>query len=227
MTGTRGYYSAKLGGARLRRVYDLAPSRIRRYLRAEVEFVLKHVPPGGQVLDLGCGYGRIMPQLLKKAARVVGIDTSQVSLAMARDFLRGGEGCALAAMDAARLGFAPASFDAVICVQNGLSAFHVPPRDVLREALRVVRPGGRVLASTYADAFWEDRLDWFRRQASEGLVGEIDEKRTRRGEIVCRDGFRARTFGPDDLLRLARGLGASVEIREVDGSSLFCVLRAK
>ncbi len=168
-----------------------------------------------------------MPDLRTRAAQVVGIDTSLVSLAMARDFLGGRGGCVVAAMDAARLGFAPASFDAVACIQNGLSAFHVPPRDILREALRVVRPGGRVLASTYADAFWEDRLDWFRRQAREGLVGEIDEERTRRGEIACRDGFRATTFSPDDLLRLAGGLRASVEIREVDGSSLFCVLRAK
>ncbi len=227
MTGTRGYYVTGLGGARLRRVYDLAPPRIRRYLRAEVEFVLDHIPAGGRVLDLGCGYGRIMPDLRTRAAQVVGIDTSLVSLAMARDFLGGRGGCVVAAMDAARLGFAPASFDAVACIQNGLSAFHVPPRDILREALRVVRPGGRVLASTYADAFWEDRLDWFRRQAREGLVGEIDEERTRRGEIACRDGFRATTFSPDDLLRLAGGLRASVEIREVDGSSLFCVLRAK
>ena len=227
MHAARGYYGAKLGGSRLLRVYDLAPPRVRQYLRAEVDFVLDHIPAGGRVLDLGCGYGRIMPDLRTKAGWVVGIDNSRTSLSLAAERLRGREGCSLAAMDAARMGFAPGSFDAVVCVQNGLSAFKVRPRDLLQEALRVTRPGGCVLASTYADAFWEDRLEWFRLQAREGLVGEIDESRTRRGEIVCRDGFRATTFGPDDLRRLSRGLGALAETQEVDGSSLFCVLRAR
>ncbi len=227
MTTPRGYYTARLGGERLRRVYDLAPRRIRRYLRAEVKFVLDHVSAGGRVLDLGCGYGRVIPDLLEKAGRVIGIDNARASLILASARLHGRRRSALAAMDAARLGFKPASFETVICIQNGLSAFKAPPRKILEEALRVTRPGGCVLASTYADAFWEDRLEWFRLQANEGLVGEIDEKRTRRGEIVCRDGFRATTFSPDDLRRLSRGLGASVEIKEVDGSSLFCVLRAR
>ena len=42
-------------------------------------------------------------------------------------------------------------------------------RATLREALRVLRPGGLLQLSTYSDRFWPDRLAWFAAQAAEGL----------------------------------------------------------
>ena len=51
-------------------------------------------------------------------------------------------------------------------------------RQELAAAVDVTRPGGRVLFSSYAEAFWDHRLAWFRLQAREGLLGEIDEAAT-------------------------------------------------
>lgn len=45
---------------RLQRVYDLAKGPLRRYLAAEIAYLLECIPPGGRVLELGCGYGRIL-----------------------------------------------------------------------------------------------------------------------------------------------------------------------
>ena len=221
------YYDARLSGRRLQEVYAIVSPRVRQYLEAETDFVLDHITRGAAVLDLGCGYGRIIPRLLAKAGRVVGIDNSWESLAAARSYGHGLRGFELAAMDAAHLGFVAESFDTVVCIQNGISAFKADPRALFEESLRVTRRNGTALFSTYADSFWEHRLDWFRDQAARGLVGEIDDRRTRRGEIVCRDGFRATTFSPEELLRLTRGLPAEGTIQEVDGSSLFCVLRRR
>ncbi len=69
---------------------------------------------------------------------------------------------------------------------------------------------------------WEEALAWFEQQAAEGLVGEIDYARTGDGTIVCRDGFTATTFGPEDFKALASSLGWRAALAEVDGSSLFC-----
>jgi SAM-dependent methyltransferase len=134
--------------------------------------------------------------------------------------------------------FAVNRFSVVLCLQNGISAFHRDPGTLLREALRVCRPGGVALFSTYAEKFWPQRLEWFELQADAGLLGEIDRERTGNGFIACKDGFTSTTFTPDQFRFLAAGLPAqhfrrrplgglpaALTLTEVDGSSLFCILR--
>ena len=190
------YYSDKLSAARLKMVYEIAPPRVRQYLRAEINYVRSKIDPEDLVLDLGCGYGRVLPELSWESAMTVGIDTSFPSLRSANDIARILRGCHVLQMDAVRMGFRDHSFDKVICIQNGISAFQVDPRELIRESVRVTRPGGLILISTYSARFWEHRLEWFRMQSAAGLLGEIDNSRTCGGVIICRDGFRATTVTP-------------------------------
>jgi SAM-dependent methyltransferase len=220
-----GYYNDKLAALSLKRAYDLAPPRIRRYLDAELDHVLEKTRPYDTLLDLGCGYGRILNALCGKARMVVGIDNSLPSLALAADTISGVSNCRLAAMDAVKLGFCDGAFDLVCCIQNGISAFHVDARALIRESVRVAKPGGIVLFSSYADAFWNDRLGWFEMQAGEGLLGEIDREKTGDGTIVCKDGFTATTVRAEEFRSLSSGLPVEVGIVEVDASSLFCEMR--
>ena len=216
------YYAKKLAAERLQKVYDLAPEPVRRYLAAEIAHLQDRLPASGRVLELGCGYGRVLKALADRAGFLVGIDTSHASLRLARDFLADFPHVLLAEMDAVRPGFAPATFDVVCCVQNGISAFQVDPRALLAAAVGVTRPGGRVLFASYAEAFWEHRLAWFRLQAAHGLLGEIDEAATGRGVIACKDGFRATTVSPDQFRTLAQGLGRRTTVEVVAASSVFC-----
>jgi SAM-dependent methyltransferase len=216
------YYKDNLSGGRLKRVYEIAPQRVRQYLEAEASHVVDRIGAGQEVLELGCGYGRILPRLAEKAGTVVGIDNSLENLLVGRAELRRLPGCRLICMDAAHLAFADRRFDCVACIQNGISAFHVDRKDLIREAVRVTRSGGLVLFSTYSERFWEARLEWFELQAEAGLLGEIDRQRTGDGVIVCKDGFTATTILPTAFLALTRELNADIELVEVDESSLFC-----
>ena len=220
--GKRSYYIEKLAAERLKKVYALAPEPIQCYLAAEIEHVQVRLPADGRVLELGCGYGRVLKTLAPQVNFLAGIDISYASLRLARDYLADSPDVMLAQMDALHLAFPPATFDLVCCLQNGISAFQVDPHALIAAAVAVVRPGGRVLFSSYADIFWEQRLDWFRLQAAHGLLGEIDEAATGEGVIVCKDGFRATTVSPDQFQALAQGLGRHVAIEIVADASVFC-----
>jgi 2-polyprenyl-6-hydroxyphenyl methylase/3-demethylubiquinone-9 3-methyltransferase len=193
-----------------------------QYLKAEIEHVLSHIGPSDTVLELGCGYGRVLEYLTRSSSEVVGIDTSKESLELATSYLQTGHGCHMLQMDARTLGFRNSCFDRTICIQNGISAFKIEPRELIEESVRVTRDGGACLFSSYSDRFWEHRLEWFRRQSEEKLLGEIDWDETKDGVIVCKDGFRATTFRKEDFQELITALGLRAEIVEVDGSSLFC-----
>ena len=221
------YYSHKLSAIQLKRVYDIAPPRVRQYLDAEVGRVLEKIRPTDLVLELGCGYGRILPNLAENARCVAGIDISAASLNFARGFLRGLSNISLSQMDAVSLGYRDQTFDCVVCIQNGISAFHADQRALIIESLRVTKLGGVVLFSSYSNKFWKDRMKWFELQSQAELLGEIDYEKTKDGIIVCKDGFTATTVGPQDFSRLTHGITADVQITEVDESSLFCEIVPK
>jgi 2-polyprenyl-6-hydroxyphenyl methylase/3-demethylubiquinone-9 3-methyltransferase len=217
-----GYYSEKLSSVKLKLVYEIAPPRVRRYLRAEIDHVCDKITPGDLVLDLGCGYGRALPAFAYRAGMVVGIDSSISSLVSALDTVRILQACHVVCMNAVELAIPDNTFDKVVCIQNGISAFHVDQRQLIRESIRVTRPGGIALFSSYSEKFWDHRLEWFRLQADAGLLGEIDMSRTGDGVIICEDGFKATTVTPEAFRELTSDFNIRTAIVEVDESSLFC-----
>ncbi|MGY5865030.1 MAG: class I SAM-dependent methyltransferase [Candidatus Thorarchaeota archaeon] len=213
------YYTDTLSARNLERCYEIAPPRIVQYLHAELVFARMCVKPTDKVLEVGCGYGRVLPKLEEITSRIVGLDTSFGSLLYGRDMLS--DSIQLAQMTAESTAIRDHSFDKVICIQNGISAFKIDPIALVEESLRITNHGGKCLFSTYSDKIWEDRLNWFKLQAEEKLLGAIDWNKTKRGTIVCKDGFVATTFTEADFLKIAHELEVSCEIMEVDSSSLF------
>jgi ubiquinone/menaquinone biosynthesis C-methylase UbiE len=98
--------------------------------------------PRGRVLDAACGTGRHTAYLVESGHDVVGTDCVPEMLDKARAKLPGVE---FHLADLERLPFDDARFDAVVC---GLALLHL--EDVVPavgELARVVRSGGRVIAS--------------------------------------------------------------------------------
>jgi SAM-dependent methyltransferase len=110
-----------------------------------VEMLLAFAPKKrGTVLDVACGKGATSRYLLRyfPAAQVTGINISESQLQRCREIASGAR---FIRMDATALDFPDASFDNVICVE---AAFHFETRErFLHEALRVLRPGGRLMLS--------------------------------------------------------------------------------
>jgi SAM-dependent methyltransferase len=99
-------------------------------------------PGPGIVLDLGCGTGVHIPPLAQAGWSVVGTDVSTDQLRIARDKV-GRLAEDLVEADAARMPFDDDSFDAVVSVFT-----HTDIDDlgaVFREAVRVLRPTGRLV----------------------------------------------------------------------------------
>jgi ubiquinone/menaquinone biosynthesis C-methylase UbiE len=99
----------------------------------------------GELLDIGTGTGRMLRLLGVSAETAVGIDISREMLVLARSNLHaaGLDHLSVRQGNMYQLRFADGSFDTVTIDQVLYQAEQ--PAEVLREAARVLRPGGRLL----------------------------------------------------------------------------------
>jgi SAM-dependent methyltransferase len=107
------------------------------------------------VLDVACGLGGTTRYLLTQypAGTVSGINISDKQIATCRAFA---PGAAFHAMDATDLEFDDATFGTVVCVE---AAFHFRTRErFLREAYRVLRPGGWLTLSDMLYTRWSTEM---------------------------------------------------------------------
>ena len=119
---------------------DLFPEELSRREVAGMLDLLA-LPVGARILDVPCGWGRHSVLLAEQGFDVVGADLSFDLLA------RAFEGPVYAAADVRLQPFADASFDAVLNVFTSLGLFLDDAEDLraLREAHRLLKPGGRFL----------------------------------------------------------------------------------
>ena len=122
---------------------DLAEAHNRPLFEAVLDAA--GVGRGTRVLDVGCGSGLTLVLAAQRGATSSGLDISPGLLGIARGRLPDAD---LREGDMESLPFSDAAFDAVVGV-NEFQFAGDPPR-ALREAARVARPNGRVVASLFA-----------------------------------------------------------------------------
>jgi SAM-dependent methyltransferase len=98
---------------------------------------------GRDVLEIGCGIGTLLTDMVKAGYRCAAVDRSPQMVAATRDHLRSKGGAAFTPVleaSAQKLPFAAASFDTVV---STFPTEYVQDPATLREVGRVLRPGGR------------------------------------------------------------------------------------
>jgi len=152
------------------------------------EALVRLLPDGdlGDLLDVGTGTGRMLEVLGPRARRAVGVDQSREMLAIARANLEaaGLRHCHVRQADMYQLPFPSGSFDAAVIHQ--VLHFAEDPADVLGEAARVLRPGGRLLVVDFAP----HGLEALRSEHAHRRLGFADDEITlwcRQAGLDCRD----------------------------------------
>lgn len=161
--------------------------------------------PGGKVLDVGCGPGEMVRDLLNLGCEFWGVDPSARMIEICRQ--RHSE-CSKAHFQlgqAESLNFADGIFDAVICmgVIDGLQSAGA----AVREMARILKPGGTMIitfSNHHSPYAWWKAFVYYRALA---VVRRILHPRLKHDPIFV----RRKLFTPRTATNLLAGLGTRVE----------------
>jgi len=126
-------------------------SDTRQYLWGELKKFDKYVKEGQQVLDVGCGNGRLYDLLKDKKVNYVGVDNSEEMIKHARErFEDQKTGCIFEVGNILKLNYPAESFDAVFAIAV---LHHIPSKKLriqaLNEVKRVLKTGGYFILTVW------------------------------------------------------------------------------
>ena len=199
------------------------------------------LPPGGTVLDVGCGTGAsALPaaQVVGPNGSVIGVDLSARLLDRARDKAKalGLSNVEFRCADMTALGYPDGRFDAVVSV---FSIFFVPDMEgLVRELWRMVRPGGKLAVTTWGPRMFEPgsaawwaavkqfRPDlhtafnpWERIITPHAVSQLLTNSGIREAEIAAEDGQQV-LRSPDDWWTVVQGSGYRWTLEQMDNETV-------
>lgn len=172
--------------------YDRTRQLTESALVTLIPMVAGELAESERVIEVGIGTGRIALPLMRSGLRITGVDISSEMLARLRANAAG-SGPPVAIADATRLPFTDNTFGGAVAAH----VFHLIPawKDAVSEVIRVVRPGGVLVASrggrTVAGDWWRSvRREFFRAAGDPpwppGMdrIEELDAEMRSRGAAV-------------------------------------------
>ncbi|MGH9353853.1 MAG: class I SAM-dependent methyltransferase [Terriglobia bacterium] len=180
-------------------------------MRFALEMLESKAPPGAKVLDVGCGAGQLVGELMRRGYEAWGVDVSEAMVGYAREHYQIDR---FRAADIENLPFPDGTFDAVMCL--GVMEYLNQDEAALREMRRVLKPGGRAVITTpsvtcpfyYMDMAYQQVRPVARplvRWVRHGLLGRQVPPASVLPNVVHRRYYRRR------WVRLMRSLGLELE----------------
>ncbi len=207
--------------------------------RKEIDLLQELIPlsPDQEILDLCGGHGRHSRELaLRGFGKCTVFDFSQFLIDRGREeATKSGMAITFLQGDARRTGLPPDRFDHVLVLGNSLGYIASPDgdRDILSEAMRVMKPGGRllidivngeVLKSGFQPVAWhevgEDIVVCRRRSLEGDIVYTRELVVSKESGLVKDSKFLLRIYDPDAMRLLLSKLGFS-NVRVIGDFSPF------
>ena len=133
------------------------PESYKKWFKEEKKYLRKTITPGTKILDVGCGDGRSIFDIISITRNVIGIDHNERAISDARKNFSRYPSVKFLNQDATNLSFPDETFDFIICMGT-FANFADKKFAVLREMRRVLKDSGKIIISVFSEDAFEERM---------------------------------------------------------------------
>jgi len=133
------------------------PESYHKWFEEEKKYLQKIITPDAEVLEVGCGDGRSIFDILPVTKNVTGIDHDDKAIADAKNNFSSYPSIKILKADATKLPFKNEEFDFVVCMTT-FANFADKKFIIIEEMKRVLKNSGKIVISVFSEDALEERM---------------------------------------------------------------------
>ena len=199
------------------------PKSYQKLFEEEKKYLQKIITLDAKVLDVGCGSGRSVFDILSKTKNIVGIDHSDRAVADAKNNFSRYPSIKILKADAAQLPFDNEEFDFVICMTT-FANFADKKFKALEEMRRVLKDSGKIIISVFSENALEERMRVYK-------TSGVKIKEVKNGTVIFDESLGdniSEQFTKEQLENIFSKVNLKIEdIKKVDIAYLCTLVKLK
>ena len=152
------------------------PESYHKWFEEEKKYLQKAITPDAKVLEVGCGDGRSIFDILPVTKNVTGIDHDDKAIADAKNNFSSYPSIKILKADATKLPFKNEEFDFVVCMTT-FANFADKKFIILEEMKRILKNSGKIIISVFSEDALEDRMKIYK-------ASGVEIKKIENGKVV-------------------------------------------
>jgi len=138
------------------------PLAYKEWFEKEREYLQLNITKNAKVLEVGCGEGRSLKDIINITENLTGIDHDPYAVKKAKTNLKGHSKINVLRAEATNIPFKDKSFDFVICMTT-FANFGDKKDKVLEEMKRVLTDKGYIIISVFSEEAFEERMKLYKK----------------------------------------------------------------
>ncbi len=188
----------------------------------EKKYLQQNITLNSKVLDIGCGDGRSIFDIISITENVIGIDYDEKAVLDAKQKFVKYPSVKFFKADAINLPFNDGEFDFVICMGT-FANFGDNKFFVLNEMKRILKSSGKIIISVFSDEAFEERMKVYKMTKSK--IKEIHE-----GKVIFDEEMEdevSEQFSQEQLYGIFSKVGLIIEDMTKVNIAYLCTLSKK
>ena len=202
------------------KVLQELPESYKLWFKDEKKFLYKNITKNSKVLEVGCGDGRSIKDIIDITQNITAIDNDPKAVIDAINNFKRYKTINISLANAKDLPFKDNTFDHVLCLTT-FANFGDDKYKILEEMKRVVRKKGTIIISVFSEDALDERMKVYKSQ--EVPIKEI----AKNGKIIFDESVGANVseqFSKKELIKIFSKVKFTVEEIEKSGIGYMCKL---